>query len=116
MSTLTPDNRKTEFVYQPHLIRYHHAYRSPMNSQRLNLQQNSLAYDIMKLNQKMITFESKLDTQMTNWFDNSTTLIGYTMTWWDTTTVNPPSYSNVEDISVILNGYLKRLKTLEQYK
>lgn len=115
MGVLTPDNRQDGVVYQPHLIRYHHSFRSPMNSERMNLEQQIFLYDITKLNEKAFTFEVALNSQLATLFDNSTLLSGYTITWADTTTMNPVYYSNIEDISVVLSSYIKRLETLEQY-
>lgn len=108
MGLLTPDNRKTEAVYQPHMVRYHHAYRSPINSERFNLQQQAFAYDIFKLYGKTDTLKTKVDTQTETLFDDG---IGITGSWsWknsDLTVLSPMTIQS-------LNGLMGKLKLIEQ--
>jgi hypothetical protein len=64
MSTILPNYQTEDIFYQPQLTRYHHAHRSPRNTERMNLEINQLRYDVFKLYE----FISNVDSNLVSYF------------------------------------------------
>lgn len=61
-----------EDVYlQPQLTRYHHAYRSPRNSERFNLESEQLRYDIMGISKQTDDLAANVTSTFTDIHDGS---------------------------------------------
>ncbi len=101
--SILPDYRE-EWLIQPQFTRYHHAYRSPRSSERLNLEMSQFAYDVNKLYQLV----EELQTEMLESFD---TIV-------DLDPSNVPSAMNItmtiEDLNEQLRSISDRLEILEK--
>lgn len=60
MATILPEYSTEDIFIQPQLTRYHHKHRSPMDSEKLNLELTQTRYDIFKLYELMSVLESNL--------------------------------------------------------
>lgn len=50
--------------YQPQMTRYHHAFRSPISSQKLNLVYGQLSFDIKKLYAKVYHLRNQISSSL----------------------------------------------------
>lgn len=66
MSTILPNYATEDIFHQPQLTRHHHPFRSPMNSEKMNLELSQLRYDIFKLYQLI----SSIDSNLISYFKN----------------------------------------------
>lgn len=78
MSQLHVKHNLKDTIIQPQFVRHHHAYRSPMSSEIINLEINQFRFDLAKIYKKASDIIYDLETKMNILYSNINTLEGYT--------------------------------------
>lgn len=113
LPSVKPSFSNDDVFLQPQLIRRHHAFRSPLVSETLNLEVNQLRYDILKLYDRI----SNLQTTMASYFGvmvNGSGSDVYSMVWDSATPNSNYAVSSLAVIAQALEGMSARLLILEK--
>ena len=103
----------TETVfYQPNYSRSRHALRSPLNSERLNLEDNQFAFDIAKLYENIALLEAKIEQDLTIINSGDSTVYNVTMSGDATPTA--VTIKSLNSITRRVEALSKRLEVLEK--
>lgn len=108
MSTIRPDFTRTSKVIQPNFNRYHHAHRSPMSTEKLNLEAQQFKYEVYQLYKIMDIIESSLNLSLTENFSGC--VLDHKFNAEATVT----SITGLDDIIVRVNNMERRLINLER--
>jgi len=98
--------------YQPNYTRSRSALRSPLNSERWNLEMGLFLYDVSRLYTKLATSSDTLETNfatVVNGFSESSSI-----NWSEDATPEAIVASGLEALAEILKGYRNRLDVLEK--
>lgn len=107
LPSIHPEYHTSEDFQQPQLTKYHHAFRSPMSTEKMNLEANQLRYDIFKLRERLNNIQSNTEDSFSVVIDGSD-LDTYLYS------ATPTSIQSVEGLVQILNGLSHRLEILEK--
>lgn len=103
MSTILPNYITEDVFRQPQFTRYHHSFRSPINSERMNLELSQLRYDIFKLYE----FISNIESNLTSHFKNIQTAEGQIPDALG-------SITGLDDLNVAVQRLANRIEILEK--
>jgi hypothetical protein len=60
LPSVKPSYETSDIFFQPQLTRYHHAFRSPMQSESVNLEINQLRFDILKMYERLNDLQANM--------------------------------------------------------
>ena len=113
LPSVKPSFSNDDVFLQPQLQRYHHPFRSPMNSEIMNLEINQLRYDVLKLYDKINTLQTSMQSYFSVLVNGSGNDV-YSMVFAGAT---PSSNYGIVSINVItqaLEAMSERLFILEK--
>lgn len=95
---------KKSRIVQPQFTRMRHSYRSPLSSEKINLEANQFSFDIYNLYQKSNIVEGKIGVANKALFSNGLSLdaIGIEISW------------SVSDFQLGINQIASRLEKMNQ--
>lgn len=94
---------------QPQFTRYHHAHRSPLNSEKLNLEAGQIRYDLFKLYEKinnLIINTNNAFTELGEFSDATPSIL------WDDGIASP--VPNLSELGKRLEMLGRRLEIIEK--
>lgn len=77
MSQLDVKHTLKDTIVQPQFVRHHHAYRSAMSSEIINLEISQFRFDLAKIYKKSSDIISDLEQKMNTLYFNTSTLEAY---------------------------------------
>ena len=100
---------------QPQLTRYHHPYRAPINSERLNLEVGQMRYDFYMLYAQFTAIITILEANFSI-IDNGSGVDIYSVSWSSMATPTPTNtlITSLQTISQSIERMSKRLSILEE--
>ena len=114
MSELDVNHNLNDIIVQPQMTRHHHAYRSPMSSEILNLEISQFRFDIAKIYKKAGDLISDLEQKMSALHSDSYTLEGSTFYRWLDETSGNFVVKSVDNIINQLEVLKNRIEILEK--
>jgi hypothetical protein len=108
MSDLNIDHNQKEIIIQPQFSRHHHAFRSPMGSEILNLEMSQFRFDITKIYRTFSDITKKLQEKMNFLYNNTSNLEDATASKVKNSIATTTAF-HIESIESIVNK-LEKLK------